>query len=142
VCRSAPAVEQSQGFCLGFCHTSVTVLDGCSAPFIRYRTCSCLQHEGCIPLSSVSLPPSLPPSTSWPLEIPSAALLASGLIVACMHRSECTFAHNALPLPHSPPPPPPKQLAKTLGVVKLVVVINKLDDHSVVGPDGQWDQNR
>lgn len=34
------------------------------------------------------------------------------------------------------------QLAKTLGVVKLVVVINKLDDHSVVGPDGQWDQNR
>lgn len=34
------------------------------------------------------------------------------------------------------------QLAKTLGVVKLVVVVNKLDDHSVVLPDGQWDQNR
>jgi hypothetical protein len=34
------------------------------------------------------------------------------------------------------------QLAKTLGVVKLIVVVNKLDDHSVVGPDGQWDQNR
>lgn len=43
-------------------------------------------------------------------------------------------------------PPPPgcvTQLAKTLGVVKLIVVVNKLDDHSVVGPDGkQWDQNR
>lgn len=34
------------------------------------------------------------------------------------------------------------QLAKTLGVVKLVVVVNKLDDHSVALPNGQWDQNR
>jgi hypothetical protein len=29
------------------------------------------------------------------------------------------------------------QLAKTLGVIKLVVVINKLDDHSVATPEGQ-----
>eukprot|EP00879_Flechtneria_rotunda_P005910 GHRR01006216.1.p1 GENE.GHRR01006216.1~~GHRR01006216.1.p1 ORF type:complete len:409 (+),score=135.16 GHRR01006216.1:169-1395(+) len=34
------------------------------------------------------------------------------------------------------------QLAKTLGVVKLVVVVNKLDDHSVVGENGQWSQER
>ncbi|KAF8060481.1 Gspt2 [Scenedesmus sp. PABB004] len=34
------------------------------------------------------------------------------------------------------------QLAKTLGVVKLVVVVNKLDDHSVVGPGGVWSQDR
>jgi translation elongation factor EF-1alpha len=34
------------------------------------------------------------------------------------------------------------QLAKTLGVVKLVVVVNKLDDHSVACENGQWDQNR
>eukprot|EP00775_Hariotina_reticulata_P004184 gene4184-4432_t len=32
------------------------------------------------------------------------------------------------------------QLAKTLGVVKLIVVVNKLDDHSVVEPGGQWSQ--
>ena len=34
------------------------------------------------------------------------------------------------------------QLAKTLGVVKLVVVVNKLDDHSVSLPGGAWDQAR
>jgi peptide chain release factor subunit 3 len=34
------------------------------------------------------------------------------------------------------------QLAKTLGVVKLVVVVNKLDDHSVALPNGQWSQDR
>jgi hypothetical protein len=34
------------------------------------------------------------------------------------------------------------QLAKTLGVVKLIVVVNKLDDHSVVEPGGQWSQAR
>jgi hypothetical protein len=31
------------------------------------------------------------------------------------------------------------QLAKTLGVVKLIVVVNKLDDHSVA-EDGKWSQ--
>ena len=30
------------------------------------------------------------------------------------------------------------QLAKTLGVAKLVVAINKMDDHSVAGPNGEW----
>ncbi|KAI8464657.1 MAG: elongation factor-like protein [Monoraphidium minutum] len=34
------------------------------------------------------------------------------------------------------------QLAKTLGVVKLVVVVNKLDDSSVVGEGGAWSQER
>ncbi len=34
------------------------------------------------------------------------------------------------------------QLAKTLGVVKLVVVVNKLDDHSVALPGGKWDKGR
>lgn len=29
------------------------------------------------------------------------------------------------------------QLAKTLGVIKLVVVVNKLDDHSVATPEGK-----
>jgi translation elongation factor EF-1alpha len=33
------------------------------------------------------------------------------------------------------------QLAKTLGVVKLIVVVNKLDDHSVA-EDGKWSQTR
>ncbi|WIA14996.1 hypothetical protein OEZ85_001702 [Tetradesmus obliquus] len=33
------------------------------------------------------------------------------------------------------------QLAKTLGVVKLIVVVNKLDDHSVA-EDGKWSQAR
>jgi translation elongation factor EF-1alpha len=35
----------------------------------------------------------------------------------------------------------PLQLAKTLGVVKLIVVVNKLDDHSVA-EDGKWSQAR
>jgi translation elongation factor EF-1alpha len=43
--------------------------------------------------------------------------------------------------PRSRPPPPP-QLAKTLGVVKLVVVVNKLDDPSVATPSGGWDKGR
>lgn len=30
------------------------------------------------------------------------------------------------------------QLAKTLGVTKLVVAINKMDDPSVVEADGKW----
>ena len=30
------------------------------------------------------------------------------------------------------------QLAKTLGVAKLVVAINKMDDPSVSGPNGEW----
>lgn len=34
------------------------------------------------------------------------------------------------------------QLAKTLGVVKLIVVVNKLDDPSVVEEGGQWAQSR
>ena len=34
------------------------------------------------------------------------------------------------------------QLAKTLGVVKLVVVVNKLDDSSVVGEGGVWAHER
>lgn len=34
------------------------------------------------------------------------------------------------------------QLAKTLGVTKLVVVINKMDDPSAVESDGTWSQSR
>lgn len=34
------------------------------------------------------------------------------------------------------------QLAKTLGVVKLVVVVNKLDDSSVALEGGEWSQER
>jgi len=34
------------------------------------------------------------------------------------------------------------QLAKTLGVSRLVVVVNKLDCHSVALPGGKWDQTR
>ena len=34
------------------------------------------------------------------------------------------------------------QLAKTLGVVKLIVVVNKLDDPSVVLDGGQWSRER
>jgi len=34
------------------------------------------------------------------------------------------------------------QLAKTLGVTKLVVVINKMDDQSVVGDDNVWSKDR
>lgn len=30
------------------------------------------------------------------------------------------------------------QLAKTLGVTKLVIVVNKMDDSSVAGPSGEW----
>jgi translation elongation factor EF-1alpha len=30
------------------------------------------------------------------------------------------------------------QLAKTLGVQKLVVVVNKMDDPSITAPDGAW----
>jgi hypothetical protein len=53
------------------------------------------------------------------------------------------------PLPPLPPPAPNPhqtrehaQLAKTLGVVKLIVVVNKLDDSSVVGEGGVWSQER
>lgn len=34
------------------------------------------------------------------------------------------------------------QLAKTLGVSKLVVVVNKMDDPSVAGPNGEWSKER
>lgn len=34
------------------------------------------------------------------------------------------------------------QLAKTLGVSKLVVVINKMDDPTVAGPNGEWQKER
>ena len=34
------------------------------------------------------------------------------------------------------------QLAKTLGVSKLVVVVNKMDDPSVAGPKGEWSKER
>lgn len=34
------------------------------------------------------------------------------------------------------------QLAKTLGVSKMVVVVNKMDDPSVAGPKGEWMQDR
>lgn len=34
------------------------------------------------------------------------------------------------------------QLAKTLGVVRLIVVVNKLDDPTVALPGGAWDKNR
>ena len=34
------------------------------------------------------------------------------------------------------------QLAKTLGVTKLVVVINKMDDPSMIGADGVWSKAR
>ena len=30
------------------------------------------------------------------------------------------------------------QLAKVLGVQKLLVVVNKMDDPSVAGPNGEW----
>ena len=34
------------------------------------------------------------------------------------------------------------QLAKTLGVAKLVIAVNKMDDPSVAGPAGEWSQAR
>lgn len=34
------------------------------------------------------------------------------------------------------------QLAKTLGVVKLIVVVNKMDEQSVTTPEGMWSQAR
>ncbi|KAK9905118.1 hypothetical protein WJX75_009979 [Coccomyxa subellipsoidea] len=34
------------------------------------------------------------------------------------------------------------QLAKTLGVAKLIVAINKMDDPSIITPDGKWSEER
>ena len=34
------------------------------------------------------------------------------------------------------------QLAKTLGVTKLIVAVNKMDEPSIVGPNGEWSQER
>ena len=34
------------------------------------------------------------------------------------------------------------QLAKTLGVAKLVIAINKMDDPSIAGPSGEWSKER
>ncbi|CAL8464442.1 g3977 [Coccomyxa elongata] len=34
------------------------------------------------------------------------------------------------------------QLAKTLGVAKLILAINKMDDPSIINPDGTWSQER
>ena len=34
------------------------------------------------------------------------------------------------------------QLAKTLGVAKLIVAINKMDDESTTGPNGLWSESR
>lgn len=34
------------------------------------------------------------------------------------------------------------QLAKTLGVAKLVIAVNKMDDPSITGPNGEWSKER
>jgi len=34
------------------------------------------------------------------------------------------------------------QLAKTLGVTKLIVAVNKMDEPSIVGPNGEWSEER
>jgi hypothetical protein len=34
------------------------------------------------------------------------------------------------------------QLARTLGVAKLIIAINKMDDPSVAGPNGEWSKQR
>ena len=34
------------------------------------------------------------------------------------------------------------QLAKTLGVAKLIVAVNKMDDPSIAHEDGTWDKAR
>ena len=65
-----------------------------------------------------------------------------------MLRAWSAMSHTGWRLrPSTQHPWPPQtrehaQLAKTLGVVKLIVVVNKLDDSSVVGEDGQWSQER
>ena len=33
-------------------------------------------------------------------------------------------------------------LAKTLGVTKLIVAVNKMDEPSITGPDGVWSEER
>ena len=61
----------------------------------------------------------------------AAGLLAHGLPTPAM----LPGSHAAQTREHA-------QLAKTLGVVKLVVVVNKLDDSSVVGEGGVWAHER
>jgi hypothetical protein len=34
------------------------------------------------------------------------------------------------------------QLAKTLGVTKVIVAVNKMDEPSIVGPNGEWSHDR
>ena len=34
------------------------------------------------------------------------------------------------------------QLAKTLGVTKLIVAVNKMDDPSIIEDSGQWSKTR
>lgn len=34
------------------------------------------------------------------------------------------------------------QLAKTLGVTKIIVAVNKMDEPSIAGPDGEWSEAR
>jgi peptide chain release factor subunit 3 len=34
------------------------------------------------------------------------------------------------------------QLAKTLGVTKIIVAVNKMDEPSIAGPNGEWSEAR
>jgi len=72
-----------------------------------------------------------------PNMIGGAALADIGVLVISARKAEfeAGFERGGQTREHA-------QLAKTLGVTKIIVAVNKMDEPSIVGPNGEWSQER
>lgn len=72
-----------------------------------------------------------------PNMIGGAALADVGVLVISARKAEfeAGFERGGQTREHA-------QLAKTLGVTKIIVAVNKMDEPSIVGPNGEWSQAR
>lgn len=72
-----------------------------------------------------------------PNMIGGAALADVGVLVISARKAEfeAGFERGGQTREHA-------QLAKTLGVTKVIVAVNKMDEPSIVGPNGEWSHDR
>jgi len=79
----------------------------------------------------------MPSTPSVPQCLPSDVHFTQDALLICCPQGEFEtgFERGGQTREHA-------QLAKTLGVAKLIVAINKMDDESTTGPDGLWSEER